>query len=187
MSTTKLITFAYMRTETDISQNVDDATLDNRIKRAMDQLEFHLGRSFYAELVSQGTTTPTSYSADNAAFFDPYVKQFLAWQAYLYYVTRANHYETRTGIRAFKEENSEAASDKAMGERIAEAKTNSIFYRDKMLNYLREQQRISSSKFTLWTDSCTINRGSGFGISGVGKIETTDADIDQTYLDNGAD
>lgn len=182
----KLITFAYMRKETDISQNVEDSVLDNRIKRAQDQLEFLIGRLFYAELISQFITTPTSFTVDNTAFYDPYVKQFIAWQAYQYYVTRANTYETRTGIRVYKEENSDAASDKTMGERVAEAKTSAIFYRDKMLNFLNEQQRIDSTKYPLYTNHCSTGRTSGFGISGVGKIDTTNVSIDKIILDNGA-
>lgn len=183
----KLITYAYMRKETDISQNVENDVLDNRIKRAQDQLEFLIGRLFYAELVSQGTTTPTSFSSDNEAFFDPYVKQFIAWQAYQYYITRANTYETRTGVRVYKEENSDAASDKTMGERVAEAKTSAVFYRDKMLNFLNEQQRIDSTKYPLYENNCNAGRkSSGFGISGVGKIDTTNVSIDKIFLDNGS-
>lgn len=182
----KLITYAYMRKETDISQNVEDSVLDNRIKRAHDQLKFYIGRAFYDELISQVITTPTSLTSDNTAFYDPYVKQFIAWQAYQYYITRANASETRTGIRVYKEANSDPASDKTMGERVAEAKNSAIFYRDQMLNFLREQQRADSTKYPLYIDDCGVGRTAGFGITGVGKIDTTDAVIDQTLLDNGA-
>lgn len=182
----RLITYAYLRKETDISQNVENAKLDNPIKWAQDQLEFLLGRPFYDQIYSQGTTTPTTFSAANSALFDPYIMQFLAWTAYHDYIVNANSYETRTGIRVFKEENSDAASDGTMNMRVKKAMEKAQFYKGKMINYILEQQYASSSNFPLYTNDCDDKKfGTGFAISGVSKISTSQKDLTQRTIQNG--
>lgn len=164
---TKIITNAYFRVETDISQSVEDSVLDRKVKKAQDQLEFIIGRNFYAELVSQAITNPVSFTPNNLAFFDPYVKQYLAWQAYEYYIVRANTYETRMGIRIYKEDNSDAASDKTIGEMVARAKEDSQFYKGKMINFLLESQKVTAGSYPLYTDKCGEKMGPGFQITAI--------------------
>ena len=125
----KLITYAYLKVETDISQNIEVAQLDNPIKWAHDQLKFILGKRFYDELISQGTTNPTTFTTANAAFFDPYVKQFLAWVAYHDYLVKSQSYTTRTGIRVFKEENSDPASEANVNMLVKLASDKVQFYK----------------------------------------------------------
>lgn len=165
----KLITYAYFKGETDISQVVDNEKLDNPIKHAGDRLKELITSSFYDELVAQYSTNPQSFSTDNLAFYDPYVKQYLAWQAYEFYIVKANSYETRTGLRIFKEENSDAISDKTHGELIALAKRQTQFYKDRMINFLRSCQRADKTKYPLYTITDKYTTGNGFGISAVTK------------------
>lgn len=176
----KLITYAYLKQETDISQIVDNAKLDNPIKNACDRLKFLLGVSFYNELVTQNSTLPTSFSAANAAFFDPYVKQYLAWQAYQFYIVKANTFEARTGVRVFKEDNSDPATDKTMGEQIALAKQQLQIYKDGMLNFLASAKRVSSSAYPLYNIACGTSRSNSFGITAVSKISTVAFSIDNS-------
>jgi len=75
----KLITYAYLKQETDISTHVDNAKLDNPIKNAQDRLRALICPAFYDQLVSQNATTPKTLSTDNEAFYTPYVIQYLAW------------------------------------------------------------------------------------------------------------
>tara|TARA_R110000868_G_scaffold199747_1_gene446361 strand:- start:2598 stop:3164 length:567 start_codon:yes stop_codon:yes gene_type:complete len=184
----KLIKYAYLKEETDISDVVDNKKLDNPIKNAGDRLRALIGVSFYDELVSQIITTPTSLSTANLAFFDPYVKQYLAWQAYEFWIIKANTYETRTGVRTFKEDNSDPASDKLMGEQIAMAKRQTQFYKDTMINFLRTAQRVTSTAYPLYTTTCGASTGSGFGISAISRIDTVNFSINrqisQDYLND---
>jgi hypothetical protein len=141
-----------------------------------------IGPAFYDQLVSQIITTPTSLSTENNTFFDPYVKQYLAWQAYEFYIIKANSYETRTGVRVFKEDNSDPASDKLMGEQIAMAKRQTQFYKETMINFLRTSQRVSTSAYPLYTQDGCVSTGGGFGISAVSKINTVAFSIDNSII-----
>jgi len=184
----KLISYAYFKAETDISKVVDNDKLDNPLKNASDRLRALITPSFYDQLVSQYITNPQSFSVDNLAFYDPYVKQYLAWQAYEFYIVKANTYETRMGVRTFKEENSEAATDKIMGDQIALAKAQAEFYKNQMISFLRTAQRVDSTKYPLYTiKNCEPATG-GFGISAVSKIDTVNFSINrqisQDYLND---
>ena len=178
----KLITYAYFKEETDISDNVDNKKLDNPIKNAQDHLRALLGKSFYDELVSQYITTPKTFTAANEAFYDPYVKQFLAWKAYEFYIVKANTFESRIGVRVFREENSDPVSDKILGEQIALAKRQAQFYKDEMLSFLRTSQKVSSSAYSLYTNCPTVSSGGGFGISAVSKNDTVSFKIDNQII-----
>lgn len=181
----RLITYAYLKEETDIPSGVENKDLDNPIKWAQDQLRFVLGRSFYDQLYSQGTSSPTSYSTANAALYDPYIKQFLAWTAYHDYRVKCGFYDSRTGPRAWKEENSDPADKETLNMLVREASNKVQFYKGNMLNYIQEQKNANSSAFPLYTTDCGQKFGSGFGISGVGKISTSQKDITQRTIQNG--
>lgn len=178
---TKLITYQYLRKQTDISQNVDDDKLDNPILRAQDMLEFILGKAFYEEIEGQ---FPSSLSSDNDSLFDPYIKKYLAWQAYEFYLIKANVYESRTGIRLYSEENSEIASETIMSNLIKDAKQWTQFYKGEMLTYIKQQQRIDSSKYPLYKD-CYNKEGNGFHITAITKKDNTNSKINRQILLNG--
>lgn len=180
----KLITYAYFKEETDISQVVDNSKLDNPIKNAQDRLKVLIGVSFYDQIVSQVITLPKTLSTENGALYDPYIKQYLAWQAYHFYIVKANTYETRTGVRTFVEDNSTPASDKLMGEQIALAKQNAVFYRDTLVNFLNGAKRANSSSYPLYNMSCKSSGGQGLGITAVRKISTTNLKIDNHIVNN---
>lgn len=163
---TKIITYAYFRSETDVSENVDDKTIDNPIKRAHEQLKFILGKAFYEQIVAQFVAS--SFSTDNDALYDPYIKKFLAWQAYEFYAIRANVYESRTGFRTFREDNSEVVSESTMANIINEAKHWTQYYKGEMLTFIKQQRRIDSSKYPLY-DDCHNKMGTGFNITAVKK------------------
>lgn len=150
-----LITYAYFRSITDVSESVDDKTITPKLKMAQDRLKFLIGRPFYDELSSQ---YPNSFSDDNLAFYDPQVKEFLAWQTYAFYIPKANVFESRTGLRIFKENNSDAASDKQVGALISLANENAEFYKGQLINFLTEQQKLNSTKYPLYTEKWAANK-----------------------------
>lgn len=179
----KLISYAYLRTECDISQTIEDKNLDNPIKRAQDSLKFLIGKAFYDQLVSQNDSG--TLTTDNQAFFDPYVKQYLAWLAYQYWLIRANQYATKTGIRQFREDNSDVATDKAMGEMIRDAKEASSKYEGAMISFLKAEQTEDSDKYPLYTNKYSTASGGGFYVTAITKQSTTRQDIDNELLTNG--
>jgi hypothetical protein len=152
---TYLISYAYFRAVTDVSESVDDKTIEPKLKVAHDRLKFIIGRKFYDQLVSQ---YPNNFSSDNSAFYDPQVKEFLAWTAYSFYIPKANIYETRTGLRVFKEANSDAASDKQVAALISLANENAEFYKGALVNFLIEQQTLDSTKYPLYTEKWPSNK-----------------------------
>ena len=182
----KLITAAYLKAECDIETNIANADLDNPIKWAQDRLRFLLGKRFYDEIISQGTSTPTAFSAENSALFDPFVKQFLAWQAHEFYVIKATAIRKRTGLRTFVDETDEAASSEIVNLHIKNAKEQTQFYKGEMINYILQQQNQDSSAFPLYEADCNnVRFGTGFGITGVTKIDTSQNDIGRMIENNG--
>ncbi len=179
----KLISYAYMRKETDISQNIEDKYLDHPIKLAQTQLQFELGQFFYAELVAQNDAS--SMTAANTALYDPYIKEFLAWQAYQFWAPKANIYETKTGFRTFTEENSTVASDKAMGELLRIAKQQTELKKGVMLGFLKSSQSLNKSAYPLYKNSCRTSSGGGFHITAISKTDNTYLKIDRERYNNG--
>lgn len=183
---TKLITYAYLKKETDIADDIPNDELDNCIKWAQDRLRFLLGKLFYNEIYSQGSTLPTSYSATNAALFDPYIKQFMAWQAYEFYVTtQAQSHSTRSGYRVHTEDNSEPANDQQMNVRMKMAKEQCQLYKGEMINYILQEQ-VRSSSFPLYLGDCNNQKfGNGTGITGVSKLDDSQTRIGKRVIYNG--
>jgi hypothetical protein len=131
---------------------------------AHDMLKFLIGTDFYNFLVGEYP----NFDATTLTFYDPYVKQFLAWQTYAYYIPKANVYETRTGVRVFKEANSEPASDVQMGALIRLANQQADFYKGAMINFLTNAQTLNSSAFPLYTETWPANKfGTSFRITAV--------------------
>ena len=88
----------------------------------------------------------------------------------------------KEAIRVFKEENSDPASDKFMGEQIALAKRNTQFYKETMVNFLMSAQRASSTAYPLFTNCATSSVGSGFGIVAISKIPTDRKKINNSIV-----
>lgn len=178
----RLIDYSYVRQETDIAEMTDYKLLDNPIKWAMDQLNFLLGKSFYDELY--GEVIGDTLTAANSAFFDPYVKQFLAWTAYHDYVIKSGMYNSRTGPRVWREENSDPASDGMMNMLVKKAAEKVQFYKGNMVNYLLNAQTADSSAFPLYKN-CNDKMGTGFGISGITRIPQEQTKITKRTIQNG--
>ncbi len=157
---TKLITYAYLREETDLPQNIENDDLDHKIYRAQEILRMLQGDEFYQDYINQFPNfTTSSYST-----LLPYVKQYLAWQTYEYYVVMANYKPTRSGFRVHTEENSVVVTDIQMSIIIKDAKQQTQQYKNLLVDYLKSH----SSDFTLYNQRCNSNlSGNGFHISAV--------------------
>lgn len=160
----KLITYAYLKEECDLPQNIPDEDFEKKIYRAQEMLRMLMGDEFYRDFL-------TNYRASNlsAAYtllYDPYMKQFIAWQAYEFWTKQANFTPTRSGFRVHSEENSVAASDAQMGGIIKDANQSAQYYKVLMVDFLNGH----SSDYSLYTLSCNSNLvGNGHHISAVRK------------------
>lgn len=160
----KLITYAYLKEECDLPQNIDDADLEKKIYRAQEMLRMLMGDEFYRDFLTNYRAS--TMSAVYNLLLDPYIKQFVAWQAYEFYSKQANFKPTRSGFRVHSEENSVAASDAQMGGIIKDANQTAQYYKTLMYDYLNGH----ASDYPLYSQNCGNNlMGSAQHISAVRK------------------
>lgn len=157
----KLITFAYLKNEVDIPQNIPDADLDHKIYTAQEMLRMLMGDEFYQDYLTnyKNNTLSAVYTT-----LYPYIKQFIAWQAHEGWIIKANFKPTRSGIRVHSEENSVAASDIQMATLIKDAKQKSQYYKMLLVDFLNGH----ASDYPLYSQKCHGNlSGNTFRISAV--------------------
>lgn len=161
----KLINYQYVKNETDISQNVPESELDNPIKRSQEMLEMVIGETLTAELISQN---PATLTAANVTLMT-YVKPFLAWQAYQFWLPKANFKTHASGLRVHEEDNSRAATDAEMANLIRDAKMWCQTKKEKLVQFLED----NCSTYPLYDcvncGSKNKRTGTGFHITSVGK------------------
>lgn len=168
---TNLIPIAYLNEVCFLSLNTDDKKYKAALDEAQDDLLEILGGQFYEQIVTQYSTNPTSFSADNETIYEDYIKKYLAWQTYINYLGFANNDSTPTGIRKFNDENSELLSGVEMY--ALEKKINGKVekYKGKMINFLRLEQQKDSTKYPLYHYQC--KESFSFGITSVTKKDYT--------------
>lgn len=166
-----LIPIAYLNEVCFLSLNTDDKKYKAALDEAQDDLKEIIGAQFYEQIETQYNTNPTSFSADNQALYDPYIKKYLAWQTNLNYIGFENSDSTPTGRRKFIDENSEILSGVEMY--ALEKKVNGKVqkYKGKMINFLRLEQEKDSSKYPLYHYRC--KEDFSFGITSITKKDYT--------------
>jgi len=182
-----MITYAYFKEFNDVSDNVDDKDLKPKLNRALADLRFLLGQSFYDQLKTEwdgANEEESGFSADNLALYNPYIKEYLAKQMFVYFINRSLIEFTRTGPRVHTEENSQAAADKIIGEMLADEKQQVNHFKGRLLIYLRQAQKIDSTKYPLYTENCTDKMGASFHITAVSRNEHAYSDINK-QVNNG--
>lgn len=157
----KLITYAYLKEECDLPVNLDDDELEHKIYRAQEMLRMLMGDAFYQDYIIafKAQTFSTAYEV-----IFPYIKQFVAWQAYEFYVPKANFKITRGGFRVHSEENSVVASDIQMATLIKDAKAQAQYYKVLFVDYLNNH----AADYPLYSNNCKKDlTGNTFHISAV--------------------
>lgn len=159
----KLITYAYLKEEVDIPQNIPDSDLEHKIYRAQEMLRMLMGDEFYRDFLSnyKANTLSTNYKA-----LYEYIKKFVAWMAFEFFIVKTNFNITRGGVRVHTEENSVVASDVQMGMLIKDAKQQGQYYKNLLVDYLNDNYTL----FSLYDNNCRTNlTGNSFHISAVKK------------------
>jgi hypothetical protein len=160
----KLITYAYLREECDLPQNLDDSDLEKHIYSAQEMLRGDIGDGFYQDFLAAYLAGPLT--GVYATLYNPYIKQFVAWKANEYWTVKANFLVSRSGFRVHSEENSVVATDTQMAEIIKDAKYKASYYKNLLLDFLSNH----SSEYPLF-DKCNSNKSNGFGITVIKKKE----------------
>lgn len=149
---TDLIPIAYLNEACFLSLNTDDKKYRMCLKMSQDHLKDELGREFFDQIEAQFVAG--TLSSDNDTLYEEYIKDVLAWQTYFNYLKFANVEATPTGIRTFKDENSDIASDVQMFSLEKNVMAQANFYKYQMINYIKEQQANDSNKYPLFEDNC---------------------------------
>lgn len=159
----KLITYAYLKEEVDIPQNIDDQVLEHKIYRAQEMLRMLMGDEFYQDFL---TNYKNDTLSEQYVIFQEYVNKFVSWMAYEFFIVKANFNVTRGGVRVHTEENSVVASDVQMAMLIKDAKQQGQYYKNLLMDHLNNNY----SLYPLYNQSCHTNlTGNTFHISAVKK------------------
>lgn len=158
----KLITYAYLREEVDMPNNIPEIELEHKIYSAQETLRMLMGDEFYQDfLVNYRNST---FSSAYNSLYDPYIKQYVAWQAHEYWVQKANFKITPAGFRVYNEDHSVPATDVQMAYIINAAKQKAQYYKQLVVGFLNG----NSSNYPLYTTGCRVsNVGNSFHISAV--------------------
>ena len=157
----KLITFAYLKAEVDLPINIPDAEFDNKIYLAQETLRMLMGETFYQDFLTKYKSMPL---VDSYLTLYPYIKQYIAWQAYEYWIVTANFKPTRSGFRVHSEDNSVAASDAQMAILIKDAKQRAQYYKTLFVEFLNTNRL----NYDLYNVNCGRNlTGNSFHVSAV--------------------
>ena len=160
-----LIPLAYLNEACFLTLNENDKKYQMVLKIAQDNLKQILGGEFYEQIESQYDAN--TLTADNDALYDPYIKDFLAWQTNLAYQGFANMNSTPTGNREFVEDSSTVISDVKQYGLEKNIKKMVNFYKGELLNFLKAAKANDSTKYPLWEEQCRSEFS--FGISVVSK------------------
>lgn len=160
-----LIPLDYLTEACFLSVNTNEKKFKMALKLAQDQLRATLGAEFYAEIETQYNPQNDTLTTANATLYEDYIKNYLAWATYGFYVQFSQADDTPTGIREFKEESSEIISDIKLSARERNILKNAEFYRNQMINFLQTTQANTSTAYPLFK-YCAQEQMS-WGISGV--------------------
>lgn len=158
----KLVDYAFVKTETNIPQNIPDEDLEHHLYLAQETDRMLMGDEFFRDYQSQYSAGPLTGAY---LTLQPYMQKFLAWQTYENYTRTANFKPTRSGFRVHTEENSVVATDTQMSIIVKFAQQWAQYYKNLFIDYMDGHR----TDYPLYNVSCgTSNvRGNSFHISAV--------------------
>jgi len=167
-----LIPLAYLNEACFLSQNIDEKKFKMVLKIAQEDLEEVLGAEFYAQIETQYDPLADTLTVANATLYEDYLKDFLAWSTYHRLLGFSQSDSTPTGERSFNDENSILLADIALESKEKNVLQMVARYRNRIINYLNNEQAKDSTVFPLW-DGC--KKGSfSWGISGIERDSQED-------------
>lgn len=181
-----LIDAAFFREFNSVDDNIESRDIDKKIFRAERKLKFLLGSAFYAEIIAQfeAQTDMSGFSADNLSLYDPYIKEFLAAEAFVLLLSKSTYAITRSGLRTFVADTDEKVDATYIADLVADAKREADQFKNALISFIISEKRRTSTKYSLYTE-CASKLGTGFSITAVKKYNTTDQQIDNQVLTYG--
>lgn len=176
---TLILDLDYLNTECFLSLNTDDKKYNQVLKLAQQELEQILGAEFYEEIVSE---YPSSFTSDNQTLYTNYIKDYLAWQTYFYYLKFAQADATPTGIREFNDDNSSILSDVKLYSFEKNVKETADKYKNRMVNYLKLEQAKDTTKYPLYENRCADSFN--FAISAIDKKSDSLVKVNKSIVTN---
>jgi len=175
---TYILSLSYLNDACFQSLNEDDKKYQMCLKIAQDMLKEILGAEFYEEIESQYP----NYTGDNSSLYDPYIKDYLAWQTVFNYQKFVNYNATPTGNREFIDENSTVLSDVKQ----YAAEKNILqwvnHYKGLMLTFLDLEQDKDPTAYPLYNAKC--DHGFNFAITSVDKASDALVKVNKTIISN---
>lgn len=165
-----LIPLSYLNEACFLTLNVNEKKYKMVLKLAQEQLKTTLGPEFYDEIYTQYSPNSDTFTAANSTLYEDYIKDFLAWQTYLEYLSFAQLESTPSGFREHNDENSTIADDIKYYSLAKNVRLKAEDYKNKMINFLLLEQEKVSTNYPLY-QGCGQDTF-GFGISSIsGKSE----------------
>ena len=149
-----LIPLAYLNEACFLSLNNDEKEYKMSLNLAQDQLRAILGSEFYDQISTQYDAQADTFTAANETLYEDYIKGYLAWQTYLFYLQFSQAKDTPSGVREFTDENSTILSDIKLSARERNVSDKAQFYKNQMINFLKNAQDNDSTAYPLYEYVC---------------------------------
>lgn len=175
-----LIPIGYLNEACFLSLNTNDKKYQMCLKIAQDTLKDIIGGDFYEQIETEYDAD--TLSSDNDVFYDPYIKDYLSWLTYLEYLRFSNADATPTGIRQFRDDNSNVLPNLELAAFEKNVREKMMFYKGKMLNFLREAIANDSSKYPLYKEKCSD--AFGFAITSIDKKSDVLIKVNKAIITN---
>lgn len=167
-----LIPLDYLNESCNLSENIDDNIFKIHLRRAQIDLKDILGYEFYNQISDQYDPNSDTFSTDNATLYEDYIKDYLAWRTYFYFLGFSQSASTPTGEREFSEENSTILSDVKLWSKEKNVGNVCNQFKYEIINFLRLSQKNDSTKYSLWVDNCEPQIS--FAISSISRDKRAD-------------
>lgn len=168
-----LMPLSYINEACFLSTNIDEKKIKPALAEAQMDLRAILGAEFYSEIETQYAPVNDTFSTANAALYEDYIKDYLAWTSYFYSLGLSQTESTPTGERSFKDDNSDLASDIQLFSKEKNIKRLAFKFKSAMIDYLKLNQHNYAMgvagyyAFAKWSEKCSTEFQ--FGISAIGR------------------
>lgn len=149
---TQLIPLVYINEVCFVSTHIDEKKMNGSLEEAQEDLKDLLGPEFYEQIETQYEAE--TLTAANSTLYEDYLKKYLAWQTYFYFMGFSQSDSTQTGEREFTDENSTILADVKLFSKEKNIRRRALKYKYAIINYLKLQQSIDTTAFPLYTQSC---------------------------------
>lgn len=175
-----LIDTAFFRDFNSVDDNVDATDIDKKVFKAERKLEFLLGPAFFDEIQTQYAAN--TLTADNDALYDPYIKEFLAAEAYVTLLERNTLQVKRGGLVVFQNEGNQPGSDKIIGEAIRAAKNEAEQFKNTMISFIEGAKNRDATKYPLYSTCGNKRLGTQFQITAVKRKPHEVKDVNRQII-----